>query len=867
MELFRPIALANFKFKIIIKVLADRLATVARKIISPNQHGFVQGRKISDCICTASEAINLLNKKSFGGNIALKIDIKKAFDTIDWNFLLKVLHTFGFEPKFTKWIAVILQSAKLSIAVNGNAAGFFSCSRGVRQGDPLSPLLFCLAEEVLSRGITSLVSRGELNLMAGPRGTHVPSHVLYTDDVMIFCKGTQQNLHSLMDLFRRYGEVSGQVINPNKSTFYSGGLSANRQAGIANALGFSVGKLPFTYLGVPLFQGKPRRVHLQPIADRIKSKLAGWKASLLSIMRRVQLVKSIIHSMLIYSFHVYAWPVSLVKQVDNWTRNFIWAGDINTKKIVTVAWHRICNPVKEGGLGIKSLRTVNKAAMLKLTWELIISPSQWASIIKARVLRGETPISYNIRSSIWSGLKNNFNTMMENHSWQLGSGTNINFWTSTRLSKPLVELLQIPRSMHSDLTSTVHDFISHGRWCIPSILLQNCSELEREINQISIPREELEDRRMWSSTASGDLSLRDAFHFVNPSGQVWPWGKLIWSTFIPLSKSFVTWRALHNRMPTDENLRLRGCITVSVCSLCGAAAESTLHLFCNCSFAQALWDWLGSILNQAIDTSSFASILSACNKTWSSQIQEVVTAAVVNIIWIIWYCRNKLRFENQCLPLQLAKNIVVSNVYLSGKLSNGTMSSSVNDLLVLKAFSLQGRPRRAPNILQVIWSPPQCNWVKCNTDGAAKGCPGPAGCGGVFRDQSAAIVGCIAANLGLNSALQAELIGAMLAIELAYERGWHNLWIESDSELVVAAFKNPDIVPWRLRNRWQNCLTLTNGMHFQVSHIYREGNSCADKLARHGVYIQGSIWWDSVPAFVREDFFQNRFGLPFYRFR
>lgn len=231
-ELFKPIALANFKFKIITKVLADRLATVARKIISPNQHGFVQGRKISDCICTASEAINLLNKKSFGGNIALKIDIKKAFDTIDWNFLLKVLHTFGFEPKFTKWIAVILQSAKLSIAVNGNAAGFFSCSRGVRQGDPLSPLLFCLAEEVLSRGITSLVSRGELNLMAGPRGTHVPSHVLYIDDVMIFCKGTQQNLHSLMDLFRRYGEVSGQVINPNKSTFYSGGLSANRQVGM-----------------------------------------------------------------------------------------------------------------------------------------------------------------------------------------------------------------------------------------------------------------------------------------------------------------------------------------------------------------------------------------------------------------------------------------------------------------------------------------------------------------------------------------------------------------------------------------------------------------------------------------------------------
>lgn len=100
MDLYRPIALANFKFKIITKVMADRLAEVAQKIISSNQHGFVQGRQISDCICTALEAINLLDKKFFGGNIALKIDIKKAFDTSDWYFLLKVLRTFGFDLKF-----------------------------------------------------------------------------------------------------------------------------------------------------------------------------------------------------------------------------------------------------------------------------------------------------------------------------------------------------------------------------------------------------------------------------------------------------------------------------------------------------------------------------------------------------------------------------------------------------------------------------------------------------------------------------------------------------------------------------------------------------------------------------------------------
>lgn len=141
-EQFRPIALANFKFKIITKILAYRLAKIASKIISPNQRGFIQGREIGDCICLASEGINLLERKSFGRNITLKIGIKKEFDTIDWNFLLKVLQSFGFDNKFCFWVEIILKSARLSISVNGKSTGLFSCSRRVRQGDPLSPLLF-----------------------------------------------------------------------------------------------------------------------------------------------------------------------------------------------------------------------------------------------------------------------------------------------------------------------------------------------------------------------------------------------------------------------------------------------------------------------------------------------------------------------------------------------------------------------------------------------------------------------------------------------------------------------------------------------------------------------------------------------------
>jgi hypothetical protein len=95
MNQFRPIAMANFKFKIISEILADMLAQIMIALISRDQRGFIHGRNIKDCFLIASEVINLLDTKSFGGNIALKVDIAKAFNTLEWSFLIHVLRKFG----------------------------------------------------------------------------------------------------------------------------------------------------------------------------------------------------------------------------------------------------------------------------------------------------------------------------------------------------------------------------------------------------------------------------------------------------------------------------------------------------------------------------------------------------------------------------------------------------------------------------------------------------------------------------------------------------------------------------------------------------------------------------------------------------
>jgi len=285
-------------------------------IISPHQRGFIQGRNIRDCICVTSEAINHLHNKAFAGNLAFKVDISKAFDTLEWQFLLKVLNAFEFNNRFCSWINTILRSALLSINVNGKLNGFFKCKCGVRQGDPLSPLLFCIAEEVLSRNISKLVDLGKLDLIKGTRHIQIPSHALYADDIMIFCKGKISSINALLELFKAYALASGQVINPSKSTVYYGSISVSRINHITDLIGFNRGSLPFLYLGVPIFKGKPKKLFLQPIADKIKSKLSSWKASLLSIAGRVVLVKSIIQGMLIHSISIYSWPQSLLKDIE-----------------------------------------------------------------------------------------------------------------------------------------------------------------------------------------------------------------------------------------------------------------------------------------------------------------------------------------------------------------------------------------------------------------------------------------------------------------------------------------------------------------------------------------------------------------------
>lgn len=176
---FRPIMLNNFLVKIVTKILANQLALVANRVVSPNQFCFIRGHYIKDCIYAASNCVNLLVKKYFEGNVAMEIDIKKDVDTSSWYFLRGASEAFGFFDNFCNWIYANISFTWVYILHSGVLFGYFPCSRMVRQRNPLSSISYSINEDFFSRMIIQKTSENELTPMLMNMATSARTHFLY----------------------------------------------------------------------------------------------------------------------------------------------------------------------------------------------------------------------------------------------------------------------------------------------------------------------------------------------------------------------------------------------------------------------------------------------------------------------------------------------------------------------------------------------------------------------------------------------------------------------------------------------------------------------------------------------------------------
>jgi hypothetical protein len=249
---FRPIALLSGIYKIIVKVLANKLRKVVDKIISKQQNAFVKGRQILDLVLIANECLDSHIKSSEPGLIC-KLDIEKAYDHVNWNFLLYMMRRCGFGERWCSWIAHCISSGRFFVLVNGTPLGFFSSYRGLRQGDPLSPLLFVIMMEALSKLFTIAVHRGFLSgfsVVSGSNEVLNISHLLFADDTLVFCGANLDHLCFLLVLFV-FEAVLGLKINLAKLVLVPVGDVDNMKE-LAGILGCGVSSLSIKYLGLPL---------------------------------------------------------------------------------------------------------------------------------------------------------------------------------------------------------------------------------------------------------------------------------------------------------------------------------------------------------------------------------------------------------------------------------------------------------------------------------------------------------------------------------------------------------------------------------------------------------------------------------------
>ncbi|KAG7593526.1 Reverse transcriptase domain [Arabidopsis thaliana x Arabidopsis arenosa] len=272
MKDYRPISCCNVTYKVISKLIANRLKLLLPAFISPNQSAFVKDRLLMENVLLASEVVKDYHKETVSSRCEMKIDISKAFDSVQWPFLMAILSTLNLPQQFIKWIELCVTSASFSVQVNGELSGLFRSERGLRQGCSLSPYLFVICMHVLSKMIDKAALKGKIGYH--PRCQKLQlTHLCFADDLLVFTDGKKSSVEGILTIFDKFAEFSGLKISLEKSTLYMAGVRDVDKEEILHYFPFESGSLPVRYLGLPLLTKRMTLNDYTPLLERIREVL------------------------------------------------------------------------------------------------------------------------------------------------------------------------------------------------------------------------------------------------------------------------------------------------------------------------------------------------------------------------------------------------------------------------------------------------------------------------------------------------------------------------------------------------------------------------------------------------------------------
>lgn len=414
MKEFRPISLCNVCYKILSRAITNRLRPVLSKIIDEFQSAFIPGWQITDNIIVGFEAIHWMRNRKSGktGWAALKLDMSKAYDRVEWDFLQRLMNRLGFADEWIEKIMRCVRSVKYYFRINQEVVGPIIPNRGLRQGDPLSPYLFVLCSQGLSAIINSYEARGLIRGVRIASSCPTISHMFFADDSLVFFKASTEEGLRIKECLHLYEKASGQLINYDKSAL---SFSPNTNAILVDAIKMIL-TIPVVhrhdfYLGLPTVYLKSRRLQFRYLVEKVDKRTQGWGHKYFSVGGKEVLIKSILQSIPSYAMSCFRIPKSVCEEIERICANFWWGIENGKRKMHWRSWDFLCKPKSMGGLGFRKMDEFNRALLANQFWRLVQNPTSLAAkVLKGRYFRhgdimnagiGNNP-SFIWRSLIWS---------------------------------------------------------------------------------------------------------------------------------------------------------------------------------------------------------------------------------------------------------------------------------------------------------------------------------------------------------------------------------------------------------------------------------------------------------------------------------